>query len=85
MWYEFPNVFVFTLDCNNRIYCYNTEDDVCRSCLADLTQITEVLAYLWVNNRHLPHLLHIPDQVKHYFISPSTECITFVLLFKKKG
>ena len=31
-----PNyVFVFTLDCNDRIYCYDTEDDAFDSRLAD--------------------------------------------------
>ena len=36
------SVFVFTLDCNNRIYCYNTDDACDSSCLADTPEIAEV-------------------------------------------
>jgi hypothetical protein len=31
----FVSVFVFTLDCNNHIYCYDTEDVTLNSRLAD--------------------------------------------------
>lgn len=38
-------VFVFTLDCNTRIYCYNTEDECFSSRLAERAQLSEVLAW----------------------------------------
>ena len=41
-------VFVFTLDCNNRVYCYNTEDAHASSRLADKNKLAEVL---WTSRR----------------------------------
>ena len=63
------HVFVFTLDCNNRIYCYDTDDARNISCLADTLEIAEVSTPAVINSPVRPCFLMIYPEMPQLSLS----------------